>query len=135
MIFAVFVSDSVKAFLERNRLGKYNEEEVRKKAEEQAAKDAEEERTALALMLGDRCEVSVPGQPRRRGVVRFVGKPHFKPGWWVGIHYDEPVGKNDGSVEGKRYFECPAKYGGFVRPAQVAAGDFPELFDEEMDEM
>nr|CAG4648251.1 EOG090X0DT2 [Moina brachiata] len=127
--------DSVKAFLERNRMGKYNEEEVKKKQEEQEMKDAEEEKTAQALQVDQRCEVSVPGQPKRRGVIKFAGKTHFKPGYWVGIHYDEPLGKNDGSVEGKRYFTCPPKYGAFVKPAHVTMGDFPELFDEEMDEM
>ena len=132
------VSDSVKAFLERNRLGKYNEDDVRRKAEEQQLKEAEEEAAAKALLeagLGSRCEVSVPGQPKRRGAVRFVGQTHFKPGWWIGIQYDEPMGKNDGSVEGKSYFSCPPKYGAFVRPAHVVTGDFPDLFDEEMDEM
>lgn len=130
-----FPLDSVKAFLEKNRLGKYNEEEVKKKAEEQQAKEAEEEKTANALQVEQRCEVTVPGQARRRGVIKFIGQTSFKPGWWIGIHYDEPVGKNDGSVEGKRYFTCPAKYGAFVKPAHVTMGDFPELFDEEMDEM
>lgn len=44
--------------------------------------------------------------------------------------YDEPVGRNDGSIKGKRYFECSPSYGGFVRPALVQAGDFPP-FDED----
>ena len=39
-------------------------------------------------------------------------------------------GENDGSAKGRRYFECPANYGGFVRPGMLATGDFPP-FDEE----
>ena len=116
-------------------MGKYNEDEVKKKAEELQAKEAEEEKVANSLKVDQRCEVAVPGQARRRGIIKFIGNTSFKPGWWIGIHYDEPVGKNDGSVEGTRYFICPAKYGAFVKPAHVCMGDFPELFDEEMDEM
>jgi tubulin-specific chaperone B len=36
----------------------------------------------------------------------FIGRvPELPLGFWVGIKYDEPVGKNDGGVKGVRYFE------------------------------
>jgi len=43
-----------------------------------------------------RCEVRQPKAGARRGEVKFVGKTFFQSGIWVGIQYDEPVGKNDG---------------------------------------
>jgi len=79
------------------------------------------------MSVGDRCEVTLGG---KRGTVQFVGKiPAIAPGFWVGVQYDEPVGKNDGSVKGKRFFECPPKYGGFLRPDKLQVGDYPELDD------
>jgi tubulin-folding cofactor B len=67
--------------------------------------------------------------------VRYVGLTEFggTGGVWVGIEYDEPMGKNNGSVEGKRYFTCPPKFGVFVRPEKVRVGDYPvvDLFEDE----
>ncbi|KAL6431905.1 hypothetical protein ACFW04_007379 [Cataglyphis niger] len=125
--------DTVKAFLEKNKLGKYNEEEMKKKMEEKKREEEAEERLASLCKVGDRCEVSVPNLPRRKATILYVGKTEFKEGWWIGVRYDEPLGKNDGSIGGKRYFECPPKYGGFVKPMHVNVGDFPEE-DFDLDE-
>ena len=84
------------------------------------------------MSIGDRCEVTVGG---KRGEVKYVGKiPQIAPGWFVGVQYDEPVGKNDGVVKGKRFFDCPPKYGGFLRPDKLSVGDFPELDDDVADD-
>jgi hypothetical protein len=53
---------------------------------------------------------------------RFVGRDvaGLPLGWWVGVKYDEPLGKSDGSTAGgKRYFQCSQGYGGFVRPDKI----------------
>ncbi|XP_060068793.1 tubulin-folding cofactor B-like isoform X2 [Ylistrum balloti] len=122
-------SDSVRAFKERNKMGRFKEispEEQNRLAEEKAKKDEAEKQKAESINIGDRCEVRVPEQPAKRGQVKYVGLTDFKEGLWVGVQYDEPMGKNDGSVKGKQYFECPDKYGGFVRVSHVEVGDFPE---------
>lgn len=98
---------------------------------------------AINISVGERCEVesTEPGL-KKRGAVRFVGQTKFGKGIWIGIEYDEPFGKNDGSqvsyfsgcsgadvqtnsVQGERYFDCQQNYGVFVRPEKVTVGDFP----------
>lgn len=46
------------------------------------------------IKVGSRCEVEPGG---KRGVVKFVGRAEpLGHGFWVGVQYDEPLGKHDG---------------------------------------
>lgn len=96
--------------------------------------DAEVDQEVLASHMrpGQRCEVHT-SLGAKRGVVRVVGQKleGLPGGWFVGVEYDEPVGKNDGSVGGVRHFECAAGYGAFVRPGVVHVGDEYVPFDED----
>lgn len=83
------------------------------------------------IKVGDRCQVEAG---EKRGVVKYVGRAeNLGPGFWVGIQYDEPLGKHDGMVKGTRYFNCPPLHGAMVRPDKVQVGDYPERdpFEEE----
>jgi tubulin-specific chaperone B len=84
-----------------------------------------------AAKVGDRVEVMPGGM---RGVVKYVGRDlaGLPQGWWLGVCYDEPVGKNDGEVKGVRYFEAPKGHGSLVRPRNAQVGDYPpeEDFDD-----
>lgn len=81
------------------------------------------------MEAGQRCEVQPGG---RRGEVEFIGEVEgLQAGFWVGVRFDEPVGRGDGTVKGKRLFVCDKGFGGFVRGKNVTVGDFPERpFDE-----
>jgi tubulin-folding cofactor B len=117
--------DTVLAFKQRNKMGRFGEAEAKPDTP-----------VSTEVVVGARCEVdSTDADLRKRGTVRFVGPTKFAAGVWVGIEYDEPLGKNDGSVNGERYFSCRNKYGVFVRGDKVQVGDFPvEELDLELDE-
>lgn len=66
--------------------------------------------------IGDRVWVN----GNKPGVVQFLGDTQFAPGQWAGIVLDEPIGKNDGSVSGVRYFQCEALKGIFTRPSKLS---------------
>ncbi|KAG9344107.1 hypothetical protein JZ751_012589, partial [Albula glossodonta] len=55
-----------------------------------------------------------------RGTVAYIGATLFATGKWVGVILDEPKGKNDGTVQGKRYFTCDENHGIFVRQSQMS---------------
>ncbi|XP_065511263.1 tubulin-folding cofactor B [Caloenas nicobarica] len=123
--------ESLRSFLRQRGWGRFDAGVSQRRAAEQQ----QEVTTAATLPVGSRCLVRVPGQPSKRGTIMYVGQTDFKPGYWVGVRYDEPLGKHDGSVGGRRYFECQPKYGAFVKPQNVTPGDFPEEDDGLEDEM
>ena len=124
---------TVREFLLKKRA----EEEKKRAEEEQNEASTYGPETVQGISVENRCEVS-PGE--RRGTILFVGEiPNFRPGFWVGIKFDEPVGRPefDGTLNGVRYFECVPGYGTFVRGNHVTVGDFPErdIFADDEDEI
>ena len=58
-------------------------------------------------------------QDGQKATIRFVGETHFKEGDWIGVELETKAGKNDGSVQNVRYFDCKPNYGLFLKPTQV----------------
>ena len=59
------------------------------------------------------------------GVVRTLTKTHFdlSGGTWVGVEFEDRVGKHNGTVDGVEYFAAAAKSGLFVRPGLIELDD------------
>ncbi|KRZ77100.1 Tubulin-folding cofactor B [Trichinella papuae] len=108
------ISDGTTIHVLYNKLGKYNPNHEKLVAKEEMEIDV------LDKQVGQRCIVKI-GDPQewKRGKIAYIGETDFKPGLWIGVEYDEEVGKHDGSVNGKRYFQCMDKRGAFVRPHLV----------------
>jgi len=53
------------------------------------------------------------------GIVKFKGPTKFSKGQWIGVKLDTADGKNDGTVNGVKYFTAPEGHGLFVRPEAV----------------
>ncbi|KYK55700.1 tubulin specific chaperone cofactor B [Drechmeria coniospora] len=130
-------TDSVLAWKKQQKLGRFDPDAPH---HERAKLDAmRQEVCRRGIDVGKRCRVG--GEDARRGVVEYVGDVDEIPsgkGTWVGIRLDEPVGKNDGSIAGRRYWGEPSemKHGVFVRPDRVEVGDYPPMDDlEDMEEI
>lgn len=94
-----------------------HEDEEDENAEEASDQEEEEEKEPVELVGSDEkygvgFRVTLEEQ---HGTVRFIGETQFAEGKWVGIEFDKPVGKNDGSVEGLTYFSCKPNHGLFVQ--------------------
>ncbi|XP_028657334.1 dynactin subunit 1 isoform X2 [Erpetoichthys calabaricus] len=78
------------------------------------------EGTGKPAKVGSRVEVIGKGH---RGTVAYIGATLFATGKWVGVILDDAKGKNDGTVQGKRYFVCEENHGIFVRQSQIQLVD------------
>lgn len=68
------------------------------------------------LRLGDLVWV---GPRQIQGLVRFFGPTDFATGEWLGVELSAAFGKNDGSIHGRRYFNCQPSCGIFMRPSAL----------------
>jgi len=121
--------DSVLAWKKSQKLGRFDPSLPEHEREKIQAMWSEIE--SRKISLSGRCRLGADST--RRGTVAYIGEVEGIPGKgpWIGVILDEPVGKNDGSVGGKRYFTCGEKRGVFVRPERVEIGDWGDLMDEE----
>lgn len=87
--------NTVRDYLKQNKLGKYNAEEMKELEEQKRQEELEQIEKAKSMNIGDRCMVSSKG-PRRIGTVRYVGPFKLKPGIFIGVEFDEPLGIHDG---------------------------------------
>eukprot|EP00927_Polykrikos_kofoidii_P062818 TRINITY_DN57611_c0_g1_i1.p1 TRINITY_DN57611_c0_g1~~TRINITY_DN57611_c0_g1_i1.p1 ORF type:complete len:452 (+),score=78.24 TRINITY_DN57611_c0_g1_i1:146-1501(+) len=70
------------------------------------------------LDIGD--SVEIVSTPEMKGVVRFFGEVGFADGLWLGVELDGPFGLSDGSLNGRRYFDCKPLHAVFLRPKELA---------------
>uniref|UniRef100_A0A6T6VN09 CAP-Gly domain-containing protein n=1 Tax=Amorphochlora amoebiformis TaxID=1561963 RepID=A0A6T6VN09_9EUKA len=126
--------DTFRKWAQKALKGHYQtlEKEKKVKAAQEEEEEGKEAKLAEGIKKGDRCQLGSGSEFPRRGEVAFIGKVDGKPGTWIGVCLDEPFGKNNGSVNGKKYFHAMPKCGVFVKPSAVEVGDFPEedMFEE-----
>ena len=57
---------------------------------------------SFSLHIGNRVEVTGKNV---QGEIAYIGTTMFSSGKWIGLILDEPKGKNNGTVQGKQYFQ------------------------------
>ncbi|KAI7894992.1 uncharacterized protein EV154DRAFT_496653 [Mucor mucedo] len=67
-----------------------------------------------APMIGQKIELLRRPLPTQ-GTIKYIGDVDFAKGVWVGVELESRLGNNDGSVDGKRYFQTFPQRGVFVK--------------------
>ncbi|XP_018567471.1 uncharacterized protein LOC108908047 isoform X2 [Anoplophora glabripennis] len=65
--------------------------------------------------IGERVRIG-----EKEGILKFVGNVHFSKGVWCGIELTNSTGKNDGIVNGVRYFACADRCGLMAPQSKVS---------------
>ncbi len=76
--------------------------------------------SATDVVLNEETSRLMVGMPvyvdgTKPGRIAFIGEVHFAKGEMAGVHLEQPLGKNNGSVGGVMYFQCEPKRGVFSR--------------------
>ncbi len=71
------------------------------------------------LKVGDQVVINNTDGSFKIGTLRFLGETEFAKGVWAGVELNEKIGKNDGSVANKRYFQCEPLFGVFAPVGKV----------------
>lgn len=88
-------TDTLLAFKQRNKLGRFDPS----RQEALEAKHAGQRKLDPSVQVGSRCEVALSDEMTRRGTIKYAGTTSFGPQdgtIWIGVEFDEPVGKHDG---------------------------------------
>ncbi|CAI2723724.1 unnamed protein product [Schistosoma spindalis] len=75
--------------------------------------------------IGDRVFLS---RTKQHGTIAYIGPTHFSAEDLVGVVLDSSSGKHDGSINGIRYFQCPARRGLFCPIGDLLPVDQKNIF-------
>ncbi|KAI8382267.1 hypothetical protein BD560DRAFT_386120 [Blakeslea trispora] len=76
--------------------------------------DSSDEETYVKAAVGHKVELLRRPLPTL-GTIKYIGHVDFAKGTWVGVELESRLGNNDGSVDGKRYFDTFPQRGVFVK--------------------
>ena len=81
---------------------------------------------AAKLKKGTKVKITTKGQFNGQvGIVKYIGPIQEKKteGDYVGLELEKPIGKNNGTHNGKVYFTTKPNHGIFLKPTSLALMD------------